>query len=225
MDPTSPSCQHSPTPAAAAAASPLQAASADRVNQQREPSSFMSSFQRSGTIVTAGGQSRDSSVHDKISQFNTLAVQSKQLERKTTDAALKRAMLGREEAEVEMRRYRDEARALRRQVEEGKERERKVGERLETVMVRSSLFLPRPHVSYTAKLTTPLPYCLGELRSRKGNARTHAGPLGEGDPARTKGHVQVAECHRQTAGGAQGGARGRQNRRDRTSRGEGARPC
>ncbi|KAL8365508.1 hypothetical protein RB595_004362 [Gaeumannomyces hyphopodioides] len=138
MDPTSPSCRHSTPPAAAAAAttttSPLQAASADRVNQQREPSSFMSSFQRSGTIVPAAGHSRDSSVHDKISQFNTLAVQSKQLERKTTDAALKRAMLGREEAEVEMRRYRDEARALRRQVEEGKERERKVGERLETVM-------------------------------------------------------------------------------------------
>ncbi|KAG0648742.1 hypothetical protein D0Z07_4748 [Hyphodiscus hymeniophilus] len=43
-------------------------------------------------------------------------------------------MLGREEAESEMRRYRDDARALRRQVEEGKERERKVGERLENVM-------------------------------------------------------------------------------------------
>ena len=80
---------------------------------------------------------RDSSVHDKINQFNTLAMQSKQLERKTADAALKRAMLGREEAEAEMRRYRDECRALRKQVEEGKERERKVGERLETVMVRA----------------------------------------------------------------------------------------
>lgn len=60
---------------------------------------------------------------------------SKQLERKTADAALKRAMLGREEAESEMRRYRDEVRGLRRYVDEGRERERKVGERLETVMV------------------------------------------------------------------------------------------
>lgn len=62
-------------------------------------------------------------------------MQSKQLERKTADAALKRAMLGREEAESEVRRYREEAKMLRKAFEEGKERERKVGERLETVMV------------------------------------------------------------------------------------------
>lgn len=60
---------------------------------------------------------------------------TKQLERSTADAALRRAMLGREEAETEMRRYREEARTLRSVVEEGRERERKVGERLETVMV------------------------------------------------------------------------------------------
>jgi hypothetical protein len=72
-----------------------------------------------------------------------LAYQGKQLERKTNDAALKRAMLGREEAESEMRRYREETRSLRRQVEEGKERERRVGERLENVMVcRPTSFLP-----------------------------------------------------------------------------------
>jgi len=82
-----------------------------------------------------GGHSRDSSVNEKIAVFNSLAFQGKQLERKTNDAALKRAMLGREEAENEMRRYRDDARVLRRQVEEGRERERKVGERLENVMV------------------------------------------------------------------------------------------
>ena len=38
-------------------------------------------------------------------------------------------MLGREEAETEMRRYRDEVRQLKKHVEEGKERERRVGER------------------------------------------------------------------------------------------------
>lgn len=79
--------------------------------------------------------SRDSSVHDKVTVFNNLAFQGKQLERKTNDAALKRAMLGREEAESEMRRYREEVKGLKRQVDEGRDRERKVGERLETVMV------------------------------------------------------------------------------------------
>jgi preprotein translocase subunit SecD len=115
---------------------PLQAATAERVNQQRERESIFSHLR---------GGSRDSSVHDKISQFNNLSVsmQSKQLERKTADAALKRAMVGREEAESELRRYREENKALRKAVEEGKEREKKVGERLETLMVCT---LPSSHV-------------------------------------------------------------------------------
>lgn len=62
-------------------------------------------------------------------------MQSKQLERKTADAALKRAMLGREEAETELRKFREENKALKKAVDEGKERERKVGERLESLMV------------------------------------------------------------------------------------------
>lgn len=67
-----------------------------------------------------------------------MTMHSKSLERKTADAALKRAMLGREEAEAEMRRYRDEVKLMRKTVEDGKERERRVGERLETVMVSST---------------------------------------------------------------------------------------
>jgi seryl-tRNA synthetase len=111
------------TPLSGSSSGALQPVSSDRFNQQRD------------TRRGEDGQRDSITVSDKISQFNSLAVQSKQLERKTADAALKRAMLGREEAEAEMRRYRDEARALRKQVEEGKERERRVGERLETVMV------------------------------------------------------------------------------------------
>ncbi|KAI0973014.1 hypothetical protein F4678DRAFT_427615 [Xylaria arbuscula] len=111
-------------------ATPLQPISPDRINHQ-DPlaASLRSSAQR------------DSDVHDKIRQFNNLShlhpsatSMSKQLERMTADAALKRAMIGREEAESEMRRYREESRVLRKQVEDGRERERKVGERLETVM-------------------------------------------------------------------------------------------
>ncbi|KHO01859.1 uncharacterized protein MAM_00860 [Metarhizium album ARSEF 1941] len=103
---------------------PLQVVSPDRVNRR---DSMVSSFR---------GESRDSSVHEKINQFNNLsiAMQSKQMERKTADAALKRAMVGREEAEAEMKRLRDELVLLRKYSEEGKERERKVGERLEAVM-------------------------------------------------------------------------------------------
>ncbi|ESZ96106.1 hypothetical protein SBOR_3495 [Sclerotinia borealis F-4128] len=109
---------------------PLHQVSPERINQQKQ----WDLPQSPTGEKKASKHSRDSSVNDKIAQFNSLAYQSKQLERKTNDAALKRAMVGREEAESEMRRYRDEARILRRQMEEGKERERKVGERLESVM-------------------------------------------------------------------------------------------
>lgn len=112
---------------------PLFQVSPERVNQQRPTSVYDEATHSPSASISR--HSRESSVHDKVAAFNNLAFQGKQLERKTNDAALKRAMLGREEAESEMRRYRDEVRALRRQVDEGKERERRVGERLESVMV------------------------------------------------------------------------------------------
>lgn len=108
---------------------PLYQVSPERVNQQRPQSVYDESPNG------LSRHSRESSVHDKVAVFNSLAYQGKQLERKTNDAALKRAMLGREEAESEMRRYREDVRALKRQVEEGQGRERKVMERLESVMV------------------------------------------------------------------------------------------
>lgn len=113
-------------PGDSAPGTPLQPLADDRISQRENMFS---------SVLGASHHKRDSVVSDKISQFNSLAAQSKHLERKTADAALKRAMLGREEAEGEMRRYRQEAQALRKLVEEGKDRERRVGERLETVMV------------------------------------------------------------------------------------------
>ncbi|KAF8855661.1 hypothetical protein BDZ45DRAFT_595266 [Acephala macrosclerotiorum] len=117
---------------------PLFQVSPERVNQQRErPSSSIyddSPSHPNSPERSQNRHTRESSVHEKVAQFNSLAFQGKQLERKANDAALKRAMLGREEAESEMRRYREETRELRRQLEEGGDRERRVGERLETVM-------------------------------------------------------------------------------------------
>ena len=59
--------------------------------------------------------------------------------RKDGEDALKRAVLGREEAESETRRLKEENRLLRRDVEEGRARERRVGERVESVMVGQSI--------------------------------------------------------------------------------------
>lgn len=116
---------------------PFDPVSSDRLNtpqQQQQPGSEKRHSIHTLVSPTRSTHSRDSSVSDKINQFNTLASQGKHLERKTADAALKRAMLGREEAEAEMRKYKDEARSLRKQLDEGRDRERRVGERLETVM-------------------------------------------------------------------------------------------
>ena len=73
-------------------------------------------------------------MQNKVAAFNNLTKEAAQ-RRKDNEAALKRAILGREEAESETRRLKEENDALRRDVEEGRGRERKVGERLESVMV------------------------------------------------------------------------------------------
>ena len=70
----------------------------------------------------------------KVAQFNNLTKEAAQ-RRKDNEAALKRAVLGREEAEGESRRLREDNRLLRQDVEDGRARERRVGERLEGVMV------------------------------------------------------------------------------------------
>lgn len=75
-------------------------------------------------------------MHEKVGMFNSLGFQGKTMERKVADAALKRAVLGREEAEETMFRFRDENSTLSRTVFELKTREKKVSERLDTVMVR-----------------------------------------------------------------------------------------
>ncbi|KAL5349391.1 hypothetical protein ACLOAV_005682 [Pseudogymnoascus australis] len=115
----------------ASSGAPLNQVSPDRVNQQRYD---VDTSARVRLFDQEQSHSRESSVHEKAAKFESLAFQGKALERRTNDAALKRAMLGREEAESEMRRYRDEARSLRKEVQEGKDRERKVGVRLENVM-------------------------------------------------------------------------------------------
>lgn len=116
---------------------PFDPVSSDRLNtpQQQQPGSEKRHSIHTLVSPTRSTHSRDSSVSDKINQFNTLASQNKHLERKTADAALKRAILGREEAEAEVRKYKDEMRSLKKQLDEGRDRERRVGERLETVMV------------------------------------------------------------------------------------------
>lgn len=110
----------------------LHPVSPERVNRQ-------SLYDGSPASSLHGAHSRDSSVHEKIAAFNSFALplvsQSKQLERKTNDAALKRAMLGREEAETEMRKHREENKVLRRHLDDETAKEKKICHKYETLMV------------------------------------------------------------------------------------------
>lgn len=115
---------------------PLFPVSPERANRQQLPQSpslpHLSHLQDDPfkTLHSRG----NSDVQGKVAQFNNLSKEAAQ-RRKNNEAALRRAVLGREEAEGEARRLRDANDLLRQDVEEGVARERRVGERLEGVMV------------------------------------------------------------------------------------------
>ncbi|KAK3070840.1 hypothetical protein LTR53_009731 [Teratosphaeriaceae sp. CCFEE 6253] len=80
----------------------------------------------------------NSDVHGLVKRFEHLDVRDRDAEsadrRRKHDAELRRAQIAREEAESDVKRLREELRYLKREGEEERERERKVGRRLEVVM-------------------------------------------------------------------------------------------
>lgn len=134
---------------------PLFPVSPERANRQQLPQSpslpSISYLQNDPLIAHSRG---NSDVQGKVAQFNNLSKEAAQ-RRKDSEAALKRAVLGREEAESETRRLREENRLLRQDVEEGRARERRVGERVEGVIVRKSTVTERiPLIETTGGATT-----------------------------------------------------------------------
>lgn len=72
-----------------------------------------------------------------VARFNSLDIRDHVELRKKDEAALKRAQMGREEAEEQLKRVREESRKLKRDLDDGGDRERKMMKRIDTVMVRS----------------------------------------------------------------------------------------
>ena len=115
---------------------PLFPISPERGNRQQIPHSPSLPSDLSDPFISHGKAPSD--VQGKVAQFNNLSKEAAQ-RRKDHEAALRRAVLGREEAESETRRMKEESRSLRKEVEESRGRERRVGERLEALMVGFSI--------------------------------------------------------------------------------------
>ena len=105
----------------------------DAMSHQLSPSPSLSALPH--LLQGRGSHFRGSSdVQGKVAQFNGLAKEAAH-RRKENEAALKRATLGREEAENECRRLRESSELLRREIEEGRARERRVSEKAEALQV------------------------------------------------------------------------------------------
>ncbi|KAL8684924.1 MAG: hypothetical protein Q9224_006063, partial [Gallowayella concinna] len=111
---------------------PLFPVSPERANRQALPQSPSLPSDLHDPIKMSHSK-ESSAVQNKVAQFNNLSKEAVQ-RRKDNEAAMRRAVLGREEAESETRRLKEEYKGLRKELEEGKVRERKVAERIESVM-------------------------------------------------------------------------------------------
>ena len=120
---------------------PLFPVSPERANQQKQqaPPLLHNIIASSPSMPNLGTVSRSSSdVQGKVAQFNLLSKDVTE-RRRENEAAVRRAVLGREEAENETRRAKEECRRLTRELEESRWRENKVAERLDRAMVWSNV--------------------------------------------------------------------------------------
>ena len=78
---------------------------------------------------------KHSDVHGMVARFNSLDIKDHADLRKRDEAALRRAQMGREEAEEELRKTKEESQRLEKELAEVKEREKKVVKRLDVIIV------------------------------------------------------------------------------------------
>lgn len=78
----------------------------------------------------------NSDVQGIVARFNGLEIKDRLEDRiKKSEAALKRMQMGREEAEAQVKELREEGRTLKKDLDESRDRERRVTKRLDVVMV------------------------------------------------------------------------------------------
>ena len=78
----------------------------------------------------------NSDVQGIVARFNGLDIKDRMDDKlKKSEASLRRAQMGREEAEAQVKELREEARAAKKDLDESRDRERRVTKRLDVVMV------------------------------------------------------------------------------------------
>ncbi|KAB8556633.1 hypothetical protein FH972_025669 [Carpinus fangiana] len=121
---------------------PLGSLPPDRV--QNTPRFGQTSVPQSPSLPIIGSSPpkhvrQNSDVQGMVARFNSLDIKDHAELRKRDEAALRRAQMGREEAETELRRIREEARRLEKEQAESKDQLRKVMKRNDVLMVGHNL--------------------------------------------------------------------------------------
>lgn len=119
----------------AAPGAPLHPVSPERANQQKRSRPEIPPSPSLPNIPGFAQALMSADVRSKVAQFNSLDTKDVTERRRGHEAALRRAVLGREEAENETKRAKEEIEELNHELEEYKRREEKVARRLERAMV------------------------------------------------------------------------------------------
>jgi hypothetical protein len=143
---------------------PLFPISPERANKQL-PNHAMTNTPPAPTLSFHGHSRTNLDVQGKVEKFNSLTKEASE-RRRAHEAALKRAIVGREEAENEARRTKDELRKLKAELSEGKDRERKVGERVENLMVGLIFRYWMLHSSHDSLLAGRVTTCKGNTQAQ-----------------------------------------------------------
>lgn len=148
---------------------PLFSLSPERINAQRGNATPTEGLPTSLPEFGSPKHARsNSAVEGMIARFGSLDVKDHVDLRKKDEAALRRAQMGREEAEGEARKLKDEARVAKKEAEDAKERERKTVKKLDVLLVS---------IIVTSASTLWLTWSAGGTPTRQGDADTRTDTL------------------------------------------------
>lgn len=187
---------------------PLQPLSPERVNNMLPTSPSLPEM----SVFDRKHGRTNSDVQGLVKRFEHLDVRDRDAEnnerRKRHELELRRAQIAREEAETDVKRLREEVRRLKKEGDDGRERERKVGKRLEVVVVGCAEHRQANWTRLAEDVLNAIEW--NEADSATGGVQPTPGDiwianirLRKGSTKGEEGGVQVFVCSAEVAGGSQ----------------------